>query len=128
MDSCAIDALVAEKVMGLPVCRCEKDHRGFSVHKYRTDTGGCFGCNARATERYASDPGTSKHLREKLAGQWSVHVVHYSARQQYVGRRASCRLMLNGEVIASTEADTEELAVALSALKSVGVDVEALHG
>ena len=36
--------------------------------------------------------------------------------------------MLNGEVIASTEADTEELAVALSALKSVGVDVEALHG
>ena len=55
-------------------------------------------------------------------------VVHYSARQQYVGRRASCRLMLNGEVIASTEADTEELAVALSALKSVGVDVEALHG
>src|SRR3990167_5438356 len=124
MDNRAIDALVAEKVMGLPVCRCEKDPRGFSVHRYRTDTGRCFGCNTSATEHYSSDPVVAKRLREKLAGQWSVHVVHYSARQQYVGRRASCRLMLNGEVIAGTEADTEELAVALCALKSVGVDVE----
>lgn len=125
------DALLAEKVMGWHLysftekygcwCDCIKGNHigGSSGWADRTldDAQYYIGPEWNPT----TDPAASKMLRGKLAEAWNYDLGRFGSMPASF-QFSLTRIGYGG--IAITDADTEELAVALCALKSVGIDAE----
>lgn len=116
------DALIAEKVMGWHKCwsggLMGRNPNHFQWKDAAGITHSPFGENP--TE-FTTDPAASKQLREKLAAQgWD----NQSLMRLQSGRFGFQMLKPDGTDCGGEASPTEELAVALCALKSVGIDAE----
>jgi len=102
-----IDALIAEKVMGLDVV---DGGQCIDTHDY-----GSSGNDGplRPTPQYSTDPAASKQVREKLAERFACVQVEIWTQD---GKRIHLARVFPETFYAA--ADTEEMAVALCALKT----------
>ena len=116
MTSREIDALIAEKVMGLNPSQDADDYWEYlNAEKQWRDV-----------PEFSTDSAASKQLRDKMrADGWGYRIVSHALLEP---------LSYSCSFIAPTDssfgkvvwADTEEMAVALAALKATGVEVEAM--
>ena len=126
------NAMIAETFFGLVPCDawtpcrdpiygmmkqdCGHDH----CYPRTTNYGDCSGC-----PKYTTNPAASKALRDKLA-RTADRVVHVTAWTRAGNLKYSASISDCGKNPADYLADsaTEELAVVLCALKSIGIDAE----
>lgn len=134
MDLRKIDALVAEKVMGnvFPADRCRIC--GWTLKESIVEGCTAESCSLRPapTRRadepayYSSDPEAARRVREKLYERWDWLLGHGGNPKE---KPFALALYEKGvEVVQEVfiaDADTEELAICLCALRSVGVEVQA---
>ena len=126
MTNREIDALVAEKVMGLQGVT----NRLLGLGVFRLEYGA--GDTDEKVPAYSTDPAASKQLRDKMLELgWSYQIGYgktniESSAGWKITRGFECRLVnMEADVTrVSATADTEELAVALAALEAVGVEVD----
>lgn len=127
MTNREIDALVATHVTD-GVCRCVKDGAGWSIHGYGSGGGICHNClKPHHAPHYSSDPLAAKQVREKLL-QFCSRVELHILRDGAVCMTEVDSGEPSEHYTAEAEADTEEMATCLCALKSVGIEVEASTG
>ena len=120
-----IDVLVAEKVMGWRMAL-----EGEKPPQWKNDLVWATGLSAprnlvKYDWKFTTDPVACKKVREKLAERFDYHLHHiYTIQGGYFRFRVQS-LSLGNEV--SAEAATEELAVAICALRSVGIELGSGH-
>ena len=120
-----IDALIAEKVM-------EITHPYTTTNDELGQADRCALCGVLRRNHdygiphYTVNPTVSKLVREKLAEQWDVLELTHDIRQVQPKFKFKLEKYHTGRVIkfCRVQATAEELAVALCALKSVGIEVE----
>lgn len=120
MTNREIDVLVAEHCMECAACIC--DHRKTIAPRFDSDTGACLSCGKRLLRHYTTDPVASKALRDKMRtdGWW------YTMRLSIMHDPPTYECVFYGLMrgFADYVATTEELAIAIAALKAKGVNVE----
>lgn len=130
MTNAELDALIAEKVMGLTgVFRCctERDCE-FTDERDWTEHGEFYFCLSSGmpaeVPKYASSPDASKQLREKLAERWDY--VRVDINRKDANPWARCSVWDAGVDLPrfAAHADTEELAICKVALLSVDIEVK----
>jgi hypothetical protein len=123
-----IDIAIAEKVMGAKIIPDPLNVRG--CYEEYTPSLQPGNVQWRDLQHYTTDPVASKALREKLAktGTWCLSIDDPPRNQPQL---FTCTFTLYGKTFytdeggGQAEADTEELAVALCALKAYGIEVPA---
>lgn len=108
-----IDALVAEKVMGLPVCRCLPEQRlTESFPHYDPETGMCLRCKNRECLTYTRFPAAWEQVLDRMAtAGWYVRV-------EMTLVKVTCCLWRSGAIF-TERADTKGRAICLAALEAV---------
>ncbi len=127
-----INVLIAERIFGQVACDQWK-YTGapfYGVMKQDCGHPNCYSTSLLVD--YAENPAASKQLREKLAERWTWALHRREARfipGQPIPTKEFYRFEMtmidaNGNHIEEQRADTEEMAVCLCALASVGVDAK----
>ena len=122
-----IDAVIAEKVMGARIVADERNYRG-CYEEYDPPLSG--NVKWRDLLHYTTDPAASKQVREKLAEQGFGYQLQRGLESYEDGTFMAFiwRLNVSHRETHRAYADTEELAVALCALKSIGIEVAEILG
>lgn len=112
MTALEIDALCAEKVLGW--------HSGDGLGSAWFDDSGTFQ-GWKGGRLFSTDPVASKQLRDKMrADGWNWILIDRLTTQNTAEYIA---VIYKGEISRYALADTEEIALALAALKTVGVNL-----
>lgn len=119
-----LDALIAEKVMGLQTCsdpigRCAAAKLTPCQCWGVPDRNGIVSGGERAS--YSTDIAAAWEVMEKLREQWAVEL---HGRDQAWAVLIEDGDEVSAHFIATEEADTAPLAICLAALKAVGVETD----
>lgn len=126
MTNKEINELVAERVMGASICRCDPKRPS---PRFDGRTGLCIKCGRKTEGGYCTNPVSSKDLRDHMKEDGWCYVVRLLSSGRYVTNFARVRFSdkagdnESGILESQAYGGTEEMPVACAALKSFGVKV-----